>query len=251
MKRKLFWVLCPVLALTLIGLVGCSTGATTIDSLQLGNQQTGIWINGTGKVTVEPDIANLSLGIEAQADTVAEAQAQAYEAMDKIMEALKDNGVKENDIQTRHFNIQKETRWDSLKEEEVVTGYRVSNMVTAKIREIDKVGAIIDAAVAAGGDLTRVNGINFSIDDPSEYYEEARIKAVADAEATAKNLAELAGVSLGKPTYISEYASTPPIIYRDVMYEAAAPVPAPAPTTSISAGELEVSITVQMAYAIK
>ncbi len=71
---------------------------------------------------------------------------------------------------------------------------------------------------------------------------------MADAEAKAEQLARLGGVSLGKPTYISESVQTPPIIYRDVVMEAA--IPAPAPTTPISPGELEISLTIQVAYAI-
>jgi len=69
------------------------------------------------------------------------------------------------------------------KEEEIITGYQVTNMVVAKIRDIEKVGTIIDAVVKAGGDLVRIDSIDFSVDDPSVYYEEAREKAMADAKA--------------------------------------------------------------------
>jgi len=129
-----------------------------------------------------------------------------------------------------------------------VIGYRVTNMVTAKIREIDKAGPIIDAVAAAGGDFTRINNISFSVDDPTAYYEEARQKAVADARAKAEQLAELAGVNLGKPTYISEGAQAP--IYPRDLYYGEAGVPAPAPPTPISPGEIELTLTVQVAYAI-
>jgi len=161
------------------------------------------------------------------------------------MAALIDNGVAEKDIQTQYFSIRQITKWDRETEEEVVVGYRVTNMVTAKIREIDKAGAIIDAVAEAGGDLTRIDGISFSVDDPSAYYEEARQKAMADAEAKAEQLAELAGVTLGKPTYISEGISYP-IYPRDYMYEMAGA----APETPISPGEMEISLTVQVVYAI-
>jgi len=200
-------------------------------------------------VAVVPDIATLRLGIEAQEATVAEAQSQAVEAMDKVMAALTDNDVDEKDIQTQYFNIRQVTRWDNVKNEEIVIGYQVTNMVTAKIREIDKASVIIDDVAKAGGDFTRIDSISFSVDEPSNYYEEARKEAMADAKAKAEHLAKLGGVSLGKPTYISESAQTPPIIYRDAMIEAA--VPAPAPATPISAGELEISLTVQVVYAIQ
>ncbi len=119
-------------------------------------------------------------------------------------------------------------------------------MVTAKIREIDEVGTIIDAVAAAGGDFARINSIDFSVDDPSAYYEEAREEAMADARAKAEQLAELVGAKLGKATYISESSYVPPPIYRQDIYEEAVP----AATTSISPGEMEISLTVQVAYTI-
>jgi len=251
MKRSWLLVISLALVLAIAGLSGCTTGSTPVSRLaniQLSSQQEGIWVTGTGEVTVVPDIATLRLGIAAEAATVAEAQSQAAEAMDKVMKALKDNDVAEKDIQTQYFNIRQVTKWDRIKEEEIVVGYRVTNMVTAKIREVDKAGTIIDAVVEAGGDLTRIEGISFAVDEPSAYHEEARQKAMADAKAKAEHLAKLGGVSLGKPTFISEGIQTPPTITRVAIPEAV-PMPAPAPT-AISPGELEIILTVQVAYAI-
>ena len=165
------------------------------------------------------------------------------------MAALTDNGVAEKDIQTQYFSIRQVTKWDRDEEEEVVIGYRVTNKVNAKIREIDKAGSIIDAVAAAGGDFTRIDSIDFSIDDPSAYYEQARQEAMADANAKAEQLAELADVTLGKPTYISESSYLPSLGYPRVYYEGAA-IPAPAPPTEISPGEMEITLTVQVAYSI-
>jgi hypothetical protein len=246
MKRSWLIVVTLALVLAMVGLCGCTAGNTTLGTIDLNSQQEGIWVSGEGKVTVTPDIATLGLGITAQAASVAEAQSQAAEAMDRVMAALIDQGVAEKDIQTQHFSIEQVTRWDEETEQEIVVGYRVTNMVTAKIREIDKTGSIIDAVAAAGGDFTRINSIGFSVDDPSPYYEEARQKAMADAIAKAEQLAELSGVKLGKPTYISEWSSYP-VYQRDVYYEAAAPAPMPTP---ISPGEVEISLTVQVVYAI-
>ena len=250
MKKN--WLLAVSLALVLaiVGLAGCGPGNTTlgdIEELNISSQQEGIWVTGQGKVSVEPDIATLKLGIEAQETSVAEAQIQAAEAMDKVMTALTENGVASKDIQTQYFSIRQVTKWNREKEEEVVIGYRVTNMVIAKIRDIDKVGTIIDAVAEAGGDLTRINSIGFSVDDPSAYYEEARQEAIAEAKAKAEQLAELAGVTLGKPTYISEGISYP-ISPRTVVLEEM--VAAPAIETPISPGETEISLSVQIVYAI-
>jgi uncharacterized protein YggE len=246
---KKYWLVAVsvVLLLAVVGFSGCTPGTTTIGTVDVNSQQTGIWVSGEGKVSVTPDIATLSLGIEAQAATVAEAQEQAAAAMSAVMAALADNGVADKDIQTRYLSIYQVTRWDDNKSEEIVIGYRVTNMVTAKIRDVEQAGPIVDAVAAAGGDYTRINNISFSVDDPTPYYEQARQKAMDDARAKAEQLADLAGVSLGKPTYISEGSVSPPVIYRD----AGMAIPAPAEsTTPISPGEIELTLNTQVAYAI-
>jgi len=223
-------------------------------NVSLNTQAEGIWVSGTGKMAVTPDIALLRLGIEAQEASIAEAQAEASEAMDKVKSALTDNGVAEKDIQTQDFRIRQRTRWDDEQQMEVVVGYRVTNDVIAKIRELEKVGDIIDAVVAAGGDYTRIDDLGFTVEDPTAYYDEAREKAMTDAEGKAQKIAGLAGMKLGKPTYINESASTP---YLGGMgYEMAIPAPAPAPVIietppPISPGEVEISINIQVAYEIE
>jgi uncharacterized protein YggE len=250
MKKIWLLTLALVSVLAVVSLTGCAAGTAAIpEGISLSTQQQGIWVTGEGKVTAVPDIATLRLGIEAEEATVAEAQSQASEAMDRVMTALMDNGVAEKDIQTQYFSIHRVTRWDRDKEEEVIIGYRVTNIVTAKIRDIDKAGIIIDAVAVAGGDLTRVDSISFSVDDPSDYYDEAREEAMAEARNKAQQLANLAGVSLGKATYISESTPFAPPIYRDVA-EAVITAPA-APTTPISPGEMEISLNIQVVYAIR
>jgi len=250
MKKHLLLAAGLTVVLAMVGLCGCGTVPTraTIEGISLTSQQEGIWVSGQGKVTVVPDIATLRLGVEAQQASVAEAQTEASEAMNRVMDALTDNGVAKKDIQTQYFSIRKVTRWDNEKQQEIVIGYRVSNIVTVKIRDIDKVGIIIDAVAEAGGDLTRIDSVGFSVDDPSAYYEEAREKAIADAKTKATQLAEFAGVSLGNPIYIAEGVYYPPVM-RGVYEEAAMPAPAAAPPP-ISPGEMEISLTVQVVYAI-
>jgi len=247
MKKGLFLILGLVSVLAIVTLGGCAGRASPDVTGFFNTQQEGVWVSGTGKVTVAPDIASLRLGIEAQQATVAEAQSAATVAMNQVMAALKDNGVADKDIQTQYFSIQKVTRWDDEKYQEVIIGYRVTNIVTAKIRDIANAGTVIDAVALAGGDLTRIDSISFSVDDPSAYYEQVRGKAMADAKAKAEQLAELGGITLGQPTYISESMVTPSPIYP-VRAEAAAPAMAETP---ISAGETEISLTVQVIYAIK
>lgn len=254
MKKRWLVAIGLALVVAVAGLVGCIQEEGALGSmpsslkLSLNNQQEGIWVSGTGKVTAVPDLAVLRLGIEAQESSVSAAQVQATGAMNAVMSALKDSGIAEKDVQTQYFNIHKVTRWDEKEGREVVIGYRVTNVVTAKVREMDKVGAIIDAVAVAGGDLTRIDSIGFTIEDPSAYYDEAREKAMADAASKAGQLAEMAGVKLGKPTYIAENTPSPYPIYREDFYGKVAA--APAMETPISAGEMEINLNVQVTYAI-
>jgi len=258
-----------VAALLTVGVMGCSnsspaattppvtapaTAATPEVNVSLNTQAEGIWVSGTGKVAVSPDIAILRLGIETQEVTVSEAQAKASEAMDKVKTALIESGVAEKDMQTQNFRIRQRTRWDDEQQQEVVIGYRVTNDVVAKIRDMEKIGDIIDAVVAAGGDYTRIDDLSFSVDEPSTYYDEAREKAMAEAKGKAEKIAGLAGMKLGEPTYINESASTPYLGGMGYEMAVPAPIPAPAPiiveTPPISPGEIEISVNMQIAYSI-
>ncbi len=225
------------------GVVAGSTG------IIVSQQNLGLWVSGLGKTTATPDIVILTLGVESQQKTVAEAQKDAVEAMTAVMQVLKSSGLADKDIQTSQYNIQQVTRWDDKASTYDIIGYKVSNTVNAKIRDIGKAGSIIDSAVAAGGDLIRVNGINFSVDDPTPFYKIAREKAVLYAMEKAKQMAQLSGVKLGKLLYITENNSyTPPPEPNNYMkFDVAAGAPSPTP---ISAGELEFQVDVQLVYSI-
>src|SRR4030042_6487793 len=220
MKKS--WVILSgvMLAVILVGAGGCVhgegaqvsppsiSGYVGLPAVTSRQQQVGLWVNGEGKSTATPDLVLLSLGIEAESKTVARAQQDAAQAMDAVMKALKANGVADKDIQTQRFSIYPVRKWSEDEQREIITGYRVTNIVVAKIRQVDKAGTIIDDVAEAGGDLTRIDRQGFTIDDPTSYYNEARSKAVADAIAKAKQMADLADIKLGKLLYISEGTSS-------------------------------------------
>jgi uncharacterized protein YggE len=217
MKKYLVLSMILATALAITALSGCSgninaanpggnvpAGGVKYAAADGSSQPSGIWVSGTGTVTVTPDIAILSLGVYDKETTVAAAQARATDAMNKLIAALKQNGIADKDIKTTGYSIQQMTRYDNTKNEAVTDGYSVSNTVNAKIRALDKVGAIIDAVAAAGGDATRINGVSIMVEKPEGYYGEARGKAMTDAKAKADQLASLAGVKLGNAYYITE-----------------------------------------------
>jgi uncharacterized protein YggE len=261
--RRTVIILAAIMLVTL-SLVGCApspavvyqsgapAGGTAITSggIVVSQQNVGLWVNGLGKTTGTPDVVILTLGVESQQKTVAQAQKAAIDAMSSVMQVLKDSGIADKDIQTSQYNIQQITKWDENQDTYVVVGYRVTNTVTCKIRDINRAGSIIDKAVVAGGDLIRVNGISFTVDDPTPYYKIAREKAVQYAMEKARQIAQASGTRLGKVLYMSEDTSyIPPMAGNYAMKYAAMDSAAAAPTP-ISAGELEFQVTISMVYEI-
>ena len=256
MKNKVLIGIVLVSLISAITLSGCTPDINGIGSdksgselkVELDSGDEGIWVTGQGKTMVAPDVAILRVGIEVQEATVAEAQLEAVEAMNNVMEALVSSGMEEKDIQTQYFKIRQVTRYDEINKESVVVGYRVTNTVNAKIRDIDETGAVVDSVAAAGGDYTRIDSIDFSIDNPSDYYDELRQQAVEDAENKAEQLASLTGVTLGEPIYISEGSQPSIPIYKagGISYDNAMAIP----ETPISPGEMEISLSIQVHFAI-
>jgi len=213
------------------------------------SDERSITVVGEGKVSAKPDIAQAQIGVEVFAPTVQEATRENNERMGAVMAKLKELGIAEKDIQTSSYSIYSERRYPEAplsegEPEEEIT-YRVSNMVQVTIRQLDQVGEIIDEAVAAGANS--VYGVSFAIDDPSELQGEARTLAIADAKARAEELARLAGVKLGPVMVVSEVIGIGAPGFRGYGGgELAMPMAPP-----ISPGELELTLQVQVTYAIE
>ena len=259
-------VVAALVSLGVIAAVACTpTGAQSSGSSSpsvafqaagvISQQQTGIWVSGLGKVSAQPDLAILSLSVEVRAKTVAEAQSRAASSMNAVIAALKKRGVQDKDIQTRYFNVSPQYNYvDKVdqfgrRSEQVLVGYIVSNQATVKARKLDDVGPLLDDVATAGGDLTRVQGITFTIDDPTKLQDQARELAVKNATAKAQQVAKAAGVSLGRAFYIAENVSFTP--RPQLLDRGFAAAPASEASTPISGGELDVQVTVQAAFAIQ
>lgn len=228
--------------------LGAACFETSVESEDLGEDARAISVSGNGEVRAEPDIATLTLGVEARAETVAEARAEANRAAEAVMAALRDGGVDADDIRTTRFSIG--AVYDYSDDRPRIDGYSVSNTVTVTVRAIETTGELIDAAAEAGGDATRFNGISFGYDDPAEYTRTARELAVEDARAKAEQLAELTGVTLGDPLSISETSWAAPVSVR-YPQESAAFADSAEAGTSISPGTSAISVTVNVVWAIE
>jgi uncharacterized protein len=256
MKNKLWLGLGIIAAVLLMSVAGCSAQKALADNVQpvnvSVNSQEGIWVSGTGKVPVVPDIATLNLGVSVEMTSVANAQAQASKSMDSIMQVLTGKGIAKADIQTQNYNIYQVTRWDEGTQQNKPTGYNVSNMLRVKVRDLASVSAIIDETVAAGGDYIRFQGIDFSVEKPEQYYVQAREHAMQDAKANAEKLASLAGVTLGKMTYVIENTGSQPFYnYSSANSSVRAPAAINLIDTPISAGQNDIVVNVNVAYAIQ
>ena len=206
-----------------------------------------IQVDGEGKATIAPDVAILRLGVEVTDVTVADARSKSAEAMAAVMAALSENGVADTDVQTSHFNIWPEYsyREDTPK----VIGYRVSNDLIVKARDLDNVSMIIDDVIEAGGDHIRFNGLDFVAEDMSSIMAELRDGAVNDAKEKATHFAELAEVNLGEVIFLSDSVTSSASPY-DPGFRLEAAMAAPGFSTPISAGELEATMTIRVVFEI-
>jgi uncharacterized protein YggE len=221
----------------------CGSGGSVLSGGD-SSSGSGITVSGQGTVTGTPDTLTVTLGVSVLRATVDEATGAAGSEASAIIEALKSNGVAETDVQTANYSIYPE--YDYSGNTQRLTGYRVQNQVVVKIRRLDDAGSVIDAATAAGGNDTTVSSLAFSIEDNAELLQMARTAAWNDAEAKAKQLAQLAGVSLGKAYSITESIQyqTPPIYYDRAL------AGAEDAATPIEPGQQDVVVTVQVIFSI-
>jgi len=211
------------------------------------SQQTyTIAIAGEGKITAIPDIAEISLGIQTEKLTVAAAQKENTEKMNSIIAELKNMGVEAKDIQTTNYSIY--PRYDWLDGKQLLRGYIVSQNVSIKIRDLEKVGTIVDKAGSLGAN--EVGSLSFTIDEPEQLRQEARIKALANAKEKAEALAKAAGVKLGKLVSFNESSSGSLPVYRDYSMKALGLEESVDAAPAIEAGSQDIIINVMVTYEV-
>lgn len=213
-----------------------------------------ISVSGTGIAALKPDIARFSVGVQEQGKVLTEVQTTVARETDAIFSALVKSGLdKDKDLKTSGYTVQPVYDYPRDKAP-VVSGYRVANTINATVRGLDKdpnkVGPIIDAAVQAGAN--NIGNITFTLNDPEQAGQIARKAAIENAQAKAQALAEAGGAKLGMVITVSDQSVTPPAP-REVPVAAAAPsaAGAPAPPTQISPGETNVTVTVNVTYALQ
>jgi uncharacterized protein len=205
-----------------------------------------ISVSGEANVSVAPDLAQVEGGVTSEGKTAREASETNNAAMGKVLLALKGAGIDEKDYQTSRLSLQPQyAAATPNRGTPQISGYRASNRVTIKVRDITKVANVVDMLVTAGAN--EIGGINFIVTQASKALDEARTSAVADARRKAEIYAKAAGVTLGEPLSIVEEGAAPPPVFRSKM---AAPMAGSAPTP-VAPGEELLSISVNVTWAIK
>jgi uncharacterized protein len=206
------------------------------------NPPPAISVSGEATVSVAPDEARIDAGVTSEARTAREASEANNAAMGKVLLALKGANIEEKDYQTSRLALLPQYA-PNRAGPNAITGYRASNRVSIKLRDVTKAASVVDTLVGAGAN--EIGGIQFVVSQASKVLDEAREKAVADARRKAEIYANAAGVTLGEPLSVSEEGQGPQPLYRG---KVAAPMAINAP---VAPGEETLSVTVHVSWAIK
>lgn len=214
--------------------------AHSMNSIQ---PETTISLSGNGTVDREPDIATVNVGVEIEAETAAQAMEQQAERMNAVFDAVRAAGVANRDMQTSSLSLNPVYDYNRPDNRPRLRGYSASNQITILVRDLDNLGASLDAIVRAGSN--QINSVQFGVDDPTEATDEARVAAIADARRKADLYAEAAGYRVARIVTISEGGG-----YSPPMPMAARMVSAEAAPTPIAQGEVSLTANVNVTFEL-
>ncbi|MEK7160749.1 MAG: SIMPL domain-containing protein [Patescibacteria group bacterium] len=242
--------LCWFAALVALALVAF-LGVTTVNKIKegryigQGDQYKNILsVAGEGKVLAKPDVGQVTLSVVSPASTVAVAQKDNTAKMNKISEAMKSLGIKEEDLKTTNYNIS--PRYQYVSGRSNLIGYEVTQSLEVKIKDLEKAGDIL--AKAADSGVNQVSALNFTFDDPEKLKAEARSKAIKNAKEKAEALARELGVALGQITSFSENSYGDAVSY--MAKEAYGLGGGGAAAPDVQVGQNEIQVNVDITYEI-
>ncbi|HEY0530341.1 MAG TPA: SIMPL domain-containing protein [Actinoplanes sp.] len=178
-----------------------ASAAATVDSPPVAQFRESVLVTGTGEVSGSPDTLTAAFAVETNASTVGQALDRADIAATRMRDTLVRAGIAAADLQTSNLSI-----GSKVNDDQAIIGYTVSQGLTAKIRNLRRAGELMSAAIAAGGDAARLNGVSFAIENDAVLLAEARKNAFADARRKAELYAREAGRPLGRVLQVSETA---------------------------------------------
>lgn len=223
-----------VLAVSLVGPAGAEEKQALVPS---------VTVVGTGNVSARPDTAQIQVGVVTAAATAAKALKDNNSAVESLFTTLEKRGIAKKDVQTAHFNVTAQYKRGPHGEQlQEIIGYQVSNLVQVKVRKLDALGQVLDELVQQGAN--HVQGISFSVAEPSPLLDQARRKAVGEAHRKAVLYAKEAGVAVGQVLLIQEQvARLPGPVFLGAVRAEAAGVP-------IAEGELNFGASITITYAL-
>lgn len=200
-------------------------------------------VNGSGQVTVVPDMAIVNVGVSVTQPSVKDAQDQVNTAMNDILTALGDLGIAEDKMATSNYSVYPVYDYSDTGER-TLRGYQVTNQLNVTVVDFAQINDVLDTAVENGAN--EINGLTFEVADQSTYYQQALVAAVQQAQIKAETLAQASGKTLGDLLEITEGTSGySAYAMRSVAMEAGAG------GTNIQAGETEIGATVTLVYELK
>jgi uncharacterized protein len=246
-KMKTKTLLISVVLLVAVLLSACGSPAVMSAS---GAQPAvrALTVSGTGQVSLKPDIAYIYIGVHTENPSASEAVAQNNTKTQALLDALKAAGVAADDLRTTNFSIWTQTQYDPATNQPSGTNYAVDNTVYMTVRDLPKLGDLLDAAVKAGAN--NINSIQFDVADKTKAMSDARAAAVQNAKKQADELATAAGVSLGNIQSISYYDSVPTPVFEGKGIGGGG-ADAAALSVPINPGQLQITVSVTMSYEIK
>ena len=240
-------IIIPLIIIASILLGACTSGASA-SVLKDESKETPrtLSVDGDGKVTLVPDMATISIGVHSENKNATEAVASNNSKSQAVVTALKSFGIADKDIRTRNFSIFPRQEWSKDGERLGIT-YVVDNTVVVTVRDLDKIGKILDEAIKAGAN--NIGGISFDVTDRESAYQKALAAAVENARARAEAIAKAAGVSIDKVQSIDSYVNASPVpvmrsYAKDMEASAANEVP-------ISAGSMDITVTVHIVFILQ
>ena len=206
-----------------------------------------ITVVGDGTVNIKPDVARANIGVEVVKPAVDEAAAENSKVTAQVLAALKEMGIAEEDIQTSGYSVFSE-RFSPDGSPSTEVQYRVTNTVNVLIRDLDKVGAVLDASIQAGAN--NIYGVEFLLDDPTTARSAARQMAVENAAATATELAGLTGVEVGPIVSISEVIGNNGGFYSNQFTQFSTGASVGRMPTPVEPGQLRLTMQLQVTYEL-
>jgi hypothetical protein len=243
----------PILFTALLSATLAAAALASAPALAQTNAEfaaTTVSLSAIGDVKITPDRATLNLGVMAEAPNAADAMRQNASRMAAVIAALKSRGVPERSIRTQGLNLQAEYSY-APNQPQRLTGYRALNTVAVTVEDMDKVGGLLDAAVAAGAN--QINGVSFSLNNPAAAEDQARAEAIKALKAKAEVYAQANGLKVARLVRMSEGAGSQgiqPLGLNEVVVTGTRIGGAASPLPPVSAGEMDVRVQVNAVYEL-